>query len=349
MLREDILKIINAGNVAPSGSNSQPWKFIIKNNSISIIATPEKEHPVFNFNNRGTYISHGALIENITIASSVLGYKPDITIFPDNTNPSFTAKIVLYEDAPKDHELYESIFKRSSNRKKYFDQNLDETTKKYIFNGISNYKNCRTITIEDKSQIIQAAQNLANDVILNLENKTLHELFFKEIIWDEDEQKKRGGLYIKTLEVRGPAIFIMKLLKNWKINNFLKKIHSQIYRENVKTLSSCALMGAILTNNNDQNFIEVGRLMQNIWLRATKSNLNFHLITGIPFLWQQVNFGRKEIFSSKDINLINESYKNLKNIFNLNNDEIIALTFRIGYGDKPSAISYKREPFIEFQ
>ena len=348
MLKENIIKIIEAGNTAPSGSNSQPWKFIVKNNSINIIATPEKEHPIFNFNNRGTYIAHGALIENIAIASDVLGYKAEIAVFPDN-NLNFTAKIALHQNTSKNNELYESIFKRCSNRKPYLDKKLDEKTKKYIFESISNYKNCHLVITEEKSQIIKIAQNLANDVILNLRNKHLHELFFREIIWNEDDQKKHGGLYIKTLEVPGPGVFIMKLLRNWRVNNLLKKIHLQIYKENIKTLSSCALLCVIFTNNNDRDFIEVGRLMQNIWLRTTKMNLNFHLITGIPFLWQQANFGKKEIFPNEDLDLINQSYENLKNLFNVPNSKIIALVFRIGYGDKPSAVSYKREPIIEFK
>ena len=92
-MSEDIQKILEAGCRAPSGSNSQPWRFMVKDNQISIFALPEKDHPILNFRHRGTWVAHGALLENILITSSHLGYKTDVKLFPDKDYPKFIAKI----------------------------------------------------------------------------------------------------------------------------------------------------------------------------------------------------------------------------------------------------------------
>lgn len=68
--REVIQKILEAGAQAPSGSNSQPWRFEVAGGTISIIMLPEKDHPILNFRNRGTLLAHRALIENIVIAAA---------------------------------------------------------------------------------------------------------------------------------------------------------------------------------------------------------------------------------------------------------------------------------------
>ena len=74
-MEEDIKKILEISVNAPSGSNSQPWCFEVKNNKVNIIMLPEKDHPILNYHNRGTLIAIGALIENIIITASSLGIK----------------------------------------------------------------------------------------------------------------------------------------------------------------------------------------------------------------------------------------------------------------------------------
>ncbi len=347
MDKEIIEKIIAAGNHAPSGSNSQPWKFIVKDNIIQVVTLPEKDHKVFNFRNRGTHIAHGALMENIDIASRFLGYEPKFELFPQK-HISTTITLSPLKEV-KDVGLYNSIFQRHTNRKPYEKEPLPQKEKDYLFQAVNRFTQCELITVQGE-KIHQVAENLAFDILINLQNEVLHKLLFQEIIWKEEEQKHRHGLYIKTMEATPPKAFFFNLLKNWKVAKFFNKIKllQKIYQESAKTNASAALMGAIVVEDYDDNFTQAGRLMENIWLRASKLDLNFHLITGVLFLWQQVNFGEKSIFSENEKDTINKAYKNLTEIFNVKN-KIIALTFRIGRADKPLAISYKRPPEIVWE
>ncbi|OGG47635.1 hypothetical protein A3D66_01225 [Candidatus Kaiserbacteria bacterium RIFCSPHIGHO2_02_FULL_50_9] len=346
MDREIIKKIIEAGNYAPSGSNSQPWRFVSSGNVLCVIALPEKDHKIFNFRNRGTYIAHGALMENIEIASRFFNYEPQFELFPENGN-SYRITFSPSKES-KQVELYDSILKRHTNRKSYDTKLLSAEEKKYLFQETSRFPQCELVIIEGEN-ILQLARNLAYDILISLQNKTLHQLLFQEILWREEEQKLRQGLYVKTMEVTPPKAFVFKMLKNWNIAKFLNKIKftKKIYDENVKKMVSSGLMGAIIVNDDDRNFIDAGRLMENIWLRATKLGLSFQVTTGILFLWQQVNFGEKEKFSETEITTVNNAYKNLAETLKVQN-KIIALIFRIGKADKPMAVSFKRPPKIEW-
>ena len=99
MKKEIILNILKAAVRAPSGDNSQPWRFeVSNNNNIKIYNLPEKDNPIFNYKQRGSHIAHGALIENIIIAAKENGMNVKVNLFPQGTSSDFIAEIDLLPD-----------------------------------------------------------------------------------------------------------------------------------------------------------------------------------------------------------------------------------------------------------
>jgi len=63
-----ITEILNLAVEAPSGDNTQPWRFVVNKNIIFIHKRPiEGVHDWGNYN---LLITHGTLIENINIAAN---------------------------------------------------------------------------------------------------------------------------------------------------------------------------------------------------------------------------------------------------------------------------------------
>jgi hypothetical protein len=146
-----------------------------------------------------------------------------------------------------------------------------------------------------------------------------------------------------------PKSLVFRLLGNWAIAKFFKRINflQKIYQDTTGKAASSGLIGVILVENKDLDFVNAGRLLQNIWLRATKLGLSFQLVSGILFLWQQLHLGRREIFSEEETKIIDTAYEGLKTLVGPT-DKLIALTFRIGKSEKPLAVSFKRPPEIEW-
>lgn len=94
-MKEIIKKILEAAIHAPSGENNQPWKFLLKGNMIDVFNIPERDRSLYNFRQQGLFLAHGALLENIVIASSALACKVEINIFPNKRNPNHVANIIL--------------------------------------------------------------------------------------------------------------------------------------------------------------------------------------------------------------------------------------------------------------
>ena len=68
---------------APSGENCQPWRFIVDGDKIKIFNIPERDTSLYNVLQFGSFVAHGALIENMLIASSAVGCRGIIQLFPD--------------------------------------------------------------------------------------------------------------------------------------------------------------------------------------------------------------------------------------------------------------------------
>ena len=348
-MEEDIKRILDAGAQAPSGSNSQPWKFILRGNQIDVLASPGKDHPVLNYRSRGTWVAHGALLQNILIASRAIGYDLDFSVFPEKSEPNLTLKLFFKKSSPREEPLYKSIYERATNRKPYKTVPLTDAQKSVLLKSDAESSG-EIRLIEDREQLKTLGEALSANEVVMFENPILHRLLFQEIVWTREEEENRGaGLYVKTMELKPAQRFALKFFKYWSLMNFLNQklgAARMIAKENAKVYASVAAMGIIIVKDNDVDFVHAGRLMERLWLQATAMGLSFHIITGVPFLWQRIKAGGTKEFSSEHIQLVRDAYQKIASIAEVKNDKIAAMVFRVGDGGKPTARSVKKEAEI---
>ena len=70
---------------APSGHNTQPWRFRLTSKSIDIYPDFSRSLSVVDGNNRELYISLGTATENLCIAARHFGYQDSVSILADTT------------------------------------------------------------------------------------------------------------------------------------------------------------------------------------------------------------------------------------------------------------------------
>jgi hypothetical protein len=335
--------ILQAAVRAPSGDNSQPWKLLIDDNQIKVINLPERDTSLYNYRQRASLVAHGALIENILIASSFLGYAATVSTFPDKSSPDLVATIALDKSAAADEPLYPFISRRETNRKPYDSVPLTAEEKSSLFNAAGVVPGGKLRLIDDPEKKILIAGALGINDRLVFENPALHKFLFDHIRWTEKEAAETGdGLDIKTLELASPQALGFRLLKNW---NFLRQLNrlgiSKFIAKQAEglCLSSSAIGAVIMDENTDEAFINGGRLMQRVWLEATRLGLSIQPTTGIAFLLQRVLAGEKEGLSTVQIGLIQDAYERMRSAFTLGAGETIAMLFRTGHSRPPTARS----------
>ncbi len=350
-MNEVIKKILQTAVWAPSGDNSQPWRFEVSGSVIEVFCIPEKDNPIFNFHNRGTYIATGALIENLVIAAAHEGYRADVVLVKSE-NINHIASVTLKEDKSISDNLFESIRKRSSNRKFYKkNKPLSEEQKEVLIKANNLFGVSKLSFIEDKQSMNIVGQAVSKNEVVMLENKKLHDFFYSDIRWTtKSERRLKTGLYLKTMELALPQLVVFKALQFWPVAKILNSLGTArfIAGQNAKLYGNGSALGIMTLQDNDADFVGIGRALQRIWLEVTRMGLSMHLVSGVIFLAQLVNARQAGEFSAEHIEIIDKAYKEILSVLP-EKPGAIGMIFRIGYANNPSGTQSRLEPVITFK
>lgn len=82
--RDTLVRILELGRWAPSGDNTQPWRFeIVDDGLIRIHGFDTRDEVVYDFAGHASHIAHGALLETLRIAASAHGCAASWVLRPD--------------------------------------------------------------------------------------------------------------------------------------------------------------------------------------------------------------------------------------------------------------------------
>lgn len=337
---EDLERILNAGNSAPSGENCQPWKFAVAPGRIEVHLRPERDQSAYNWGQRASYLACGAVIENICIEASSLGYNNVVNYLP-SVDQNHVATILLERRANINLDsLAQYIHKRATNRKRYKKQPLSSVQKEQILKAGSAEQYGKIVLIDDPHQLAALARDGATNEIVMLKNDSLHNFFFSHVNWTkkEDDQKKIG-FYIKTLELPPPAQVLFKAMSNKSAMRWFRKLGfpSIVGSQNAATYASSAAIGAVIADGSAAiDFIRTGRVVERIWLTTTALGLSLQPLTGVLFFSLKLENHETNSFSTEEIGLIKKAYADIQNIFDAKGKRV-PFMFRVGVGPPPSA------------
>ena len=91
--------------LAPSSHNSQPWRFVVDQDSVMLCADRLRALPVVDPYDRELIISCAAALFNLRVALASLGIGYAITVFPSNADPDLLARVRLLPGHAVDAEL----------------------------------------------------------------------------------------------------------------------------------------------------------------------------------------------------------------------------------------------------
>lgn len=356
--RDEIQKILEAGVCAPSGDNSQPWRFVVDGDVVHVFNLPDRDNPILNFNQFGSLISHGAVIENMKIAAVHYGYRADVALFPDATNLTEVAKVCIVKSSgiiDKQREaLFDTIARRCTNRKRYTTDALQDEQRRAIISvpgelGMDSRSEVRLVETDDGKKIVARAAASIEQVIL--EDKELHRLLFKDVRWSEKEEREhQSGLYLATMEFPPPVRIAFKAASYWPLMRIFSKLGlpAMIARDDSTLYASNAANGIIVMRQGSPSyFVDAGSIMQRLWLTATRLGLSVHPVTALIFAAHRVFGGGENVFSAKHTRMIKDHYNEFAKVFGVS-DATIAMHFRIGHAEPPSARSSRRAPEVVY-
>jgi nitroreductase len=347
--REDVDSILHSATQAPSGDNSQPWRFRIDADSISILNTVGKDYSPYNYKERGSIFAIGAAVENAVITANSFHLRTDVSLFPDQSDPDVVATLRFQpsETLSKD-PLAPYVESRMTNRKPYAKKALHGDHRTELLNVFHSASGCSLSLIETSSSIARFGKLVSLSDQLIFEEQAIHDAIFSSIRWTRDEEQANRGMYIKTLELPPPALLLFKHLRHWSNAQRLNRISIArfIAAQSAKVYSHSAAIGMITIPNEDsKEYVMAGRAFERLWLTATKLGIQLQPMAALPYLAQRITEGSAEELSENHQRQIQEQYDEIRSLFS-NPPGITAMMFRVGYGPLPSAHSLKASPKI---
>lgn len=101
-------ELVRYATLAPSGHNTQPWKFAVQGDTIHILPDYSRRLPAVDPQDRELWISLGCALENLVIAADASGYRTDVTYLTPAaehitchlSKASVTGPVPLFEAIP---------------------------------------------------------------------------------------------------------------------------------------------------------------------------------------------------------------------------------------------------------
>ncbi|MDD5451857.1 MAG: nitroreductase family protein [Desulfovibrionales bacterium] len=178
------------------------------------------------------------------------------------------------------------------------------------------------------------------------ENENLHHFVFEHIRWSEKEGlQAKDGMPIKTMGLNPFQAMAFRLLGNWALVSSLNifGLSHMLPFQSYKLCLGSSAMGLIqMPGATPEDFVLGGRLLQRVWLTATKHGLAFHPMTGITFLIQRLYLDRELGFSETHKRLLEKAWDYLQSVFPVNRSKGIIMLFRLGYASPPPAQAPRR-------
>lgn len=106
--------------LAPSGHNTQPWRFRIGGGAVDVIADRSRRLPVVDPDDRALVISCGGAVAMLRVAMRRFGHAGQVSFLPNPEQPDLLARVTLGEHRspePADVVLFDAIAKRRTTRR----------------------------------------------------------------------------------------------------------------------------------------------------------------------------------------------------------------------------------------
>lgn len=308
---EDIVK---SATLAPSGGNAQPWKFLFDRNMLFIFHDEHHSYSLLDYNNLGSYVSFGAMLENIKVTANKLGLKVNEDTLPLSDDRRLIAVLSFEQTTPNAELLHLApiIGSRITNRDVSERVLLTEDLKSILSKTAGDITGAGLKIFENEEDLIEFSEILTNTERLRfLHPRGHYDTFVKELRFSAEEiLTSADGLDVATLNMKQSELAALTIAKDPKAIEFLHELQQghgfkKISKESILKASA---IGVITMDGHDgYDFLKGGRALEKVWLEANYRGVSFQPISQITFM--------NELFLSPNESEFNEyEKKEMKNI-----------------------------------
>ncbi len=346
-------EIIHAACLAPSGGNCQPWKWVLKNNSIVLVHDKVRSDSLLDFNNTGTFLSFGAAIENFVVKAQSLGYEVSIEYKLQNIDDEVIAIFSFFPqgiegvdiEATLKPTLVDALETRETNRKNEGRFPIEQNKIDSLKHLVSEIPHAEVQIVNDVNRLSDLGKLIGEIDRLWILDEKGHTAFMDEIRWTPEEvESTRDGLDIETLELSKMDVTGLSLTRDHRVVSMLNQwgLGKILTRMSGKSLDSASAMALFtMPGTSPMDFIQGGRAVERFWLEATNLGITIQPMSISIFLFGRLIQGKGEGLTAKMKEELPFYRKSLLKIFDINEDKGLIFMLRLSKASMASVKSLR--------
>jgi len=347
--------LVKAAISAPSGGNSQPWKWVYENKNLYLLLDKSRAASFLDFESAGGYLGLGAATENLILKAHDMGLEVRLEEFPEKENPNLAAVFRFYIHASsasgkvETHDfdnLSDAVNIRLTNRLLRNRQKLPAERLSKLKETGQTISGTEINWIDEDAAMKSIGELIAKIDRILITHKDGHHGFVTEIRWNEAEaQAMKDGVDIATIDLSAGEAAGFRMAKNWSVVKMLNTWSGGSVFEKMsrKCVAGASAIGLITMPGPESHFYyNAGRSLERIWLAANKEGISLQPMTALTFLLHRLIHGNGVGLAPANIEELIAIQKEFNAIFNLSNGAHPAFLFRLLIAGNPKVKSFRR-------
>ena len=261
---------IHYATLAPSGHNTQPWKFSINKNTIRLFPDFTRSLPVVDPDNLALFISLGCALENLVIAARQEGLRCRVDYFSEDETEECIRITLQKEDISKEQDLFDAFPERHSNRSLYDERNIAKPDMdQLLLDGEST--SVEVMALDAGEQDVEPIISLVKEAceIQFKDRRFVNELTSWIRFSKKEVRRRKDGLTAKVMGF--PYI-------PGRLGRIILKTFARPKPEADKTerqiRSSSHLLMFVCKKNDKKHWVDTGRVFERIALKAASLGIS---------------------------------------------------------------------------
>jgi hypothetical protein len=361
-----VRKLVEAGSKAPSGANSQSWKWMYHKKNLYLFFDDVFRPDLLDCKRTTMITGLGAATENLVLKAHELGLEV-ITETVDITDNSKLITTFIFFD--KVHEglkhllephvcdhLSKTIDARVSNRDIVMRIPIEKNRLLDLQRIARTIPGADMIIIDDEQKLLKLADITGKMDRMRYTSKGGHNDFRGEARWTvEDAEKTRNGIsFRETMDLTPTEFAGFYVSKNWQVVKHLADWHLGAAYEKIqrKWINGASAVGLITMPNFGTNeFFDGGRALERIWLAANQDHISAHPPSLSTLIFNTLQYGEQEALPEDMRNQAKDLMEEFEKLFEIDSKKakVLLMRFIISPPPKYSALRYPIDQILKFK
>ncbi len=342
-LSPEMEAILELARWAPSGDNTQPWRFrLLGKYKVEVIYQHSESLGVFNLDHFAGHLAMGALLESLNIAASTYGWKTKIYQQPKSNIIKF-----IPNNLPPS-ALLPYLKSRVTQRRALSLNQLSVDKKRILEESVG--KSYNLIWIEDWPDKIRLAKLLGLTDKIRLSIPEAYQVHCETVAWNTKFSEDR--IPDAAIAASPPLLRVMHwamvswkrvdILNRYLLGHLLPRLEMDIIPALFCGAHCLLVANQPIRNEHEQDGLDAGRAMQRLWLTATSIGLQAQPEMAPVIFSRYVNQNRNFTENTKELFQAKLLRKQFVHFFGNNNWCQAAFMMRFGEGKTPAARSMRK-------